>query len=241
MIEAVSNLDAVPGRTTNQKYKLTCPFWSKSFLPLISVPGFCEKTSLTGAFFYSAFLCIAPAGRPKKITCAAVEELTSGLAPGPNDKRARRRTFRQLMETRPRQVSARLISSVDKRQGIVENILRRDKRSQSPTGCRPCLLAGLSGTAGLFTVLLNHQEERGGVDYAKIKREGKMKTAIAILAVSMLMSSCAVLNTPMINRETGDIKKCEAFGFGWLGVPMAFAAQENCKEQMRTAGYEVAE
>ena len=68
-----------------------------------------------------------------------------------------------------------------------------------------------------------------------------MKTAIAILAASLIMVGCASLSTPMVNRETGDIKKCESFGIGWLGVPVAFAIQEDCKAKMRTAGYEVIE
>ena len=64
-----------------------------------------------------------------------------------------------------------------------------------------------------------------------------MKTAIAILAASMLMLGCAALSTPMQNPETGDVKKCESFGFGWIGTPVAFALQADCKAKMRTAGY----
>ena len=64
-----------------------------------------------------------------------------------------------------------------------------------------------------------------------------MRTVIALAVVAVLLSSCASLNTPMVNTETGQIHNCEAFGFGIIGVPMAYGLIDECEKKMQKAGY----
>jgi hypothetical protein len=66
-----------------------------------------------------------------------------------------------------------------------------------------------------------------------------MKT-IAIISL-LLLSGCVSLNTPMVNPRTYDTLPCHAWGFGWLGVPVALVSHSNCVSDLKKAGYVPAE
>lgn len=63
-----------------------------------------------------------------------------------------------------------------------------------------------------------------------------MKIIIAIITLFTL-SSCAALSTQYQHPVTKEMKKCEAAGFGYVGVPLAFIMQEACKGEMKKAGF----
>jgi hypothetical protein len=64
-----------------------------------------------------------------------------------------------------------------------------------------------------------------------------MKIIIAVITLTALLSSCAALSTQYQNPVTKEMKKCEAFGIGWIGAPAAFIMQEQCKGEMKKAGF----
>jgi len=66
-----------------------------------------------------------------------------------------------------------------------------------------------------------------------------MKT---IVIISLLfLTSCVSMNTSMVNPRTNDMQPCHAWGFGWLGAPLALAAHSNCVSNLKKAGYVPAE
>ena len=64
-----------------------------------------------------------------------------------------------------------------------------------------------------------------------------MKFMLIVAAVAVLASGCASLNSPMVNPNTGQVQNCEAFGFGFIGVPMAYGIVNECEEKLTKAGF----
>jgi len=133
MERKVNNLDIIRRRISNHKYNL--PLLEQTFSSFFPCDGLIEKVSLIGAFFYSAFLSIASAGLPKKITCATDSRIDFWSCPGPTRYTRLPRVKRSLRQLIAKATTAdvsylthRWISD----KGEVENILRCDKRSQSP-------------------------------------------------------------------------------------------------------------
>lgn len=63
-----------------------------------------------------------------------------------------------------------------------------------------------------------------------------MKT-VAVVAVGLLLSGCAVMSEEMVNPSTGMSQKCESFGFGIIGTPIAIATQLECEKKLKEAGF----
>lgn len=64
---------------------------------------------------------------------------------------------------------------------------------------------------------------------------------LSIIAVSLLLSSCATPNTMMVNPTNGQLANCSATGWGWAGAPLAIMSHDSCVESMRTVGWVTAE
>ena len=62
-----------------------------------------------------------------------------------------------------------------------------------------------------------------------------MKTIIIICL--LFLSGCVSMNTMMVNPTTNETQPCHAWGFGWIGVPVALVAHNNCVNKFKEAGY----
>lgn len=51
------------------------------------------------------------------------------------------------------------------------------------------------------------------------------------------MTGCVVLDTTLVNPDTGGPEKCTATGFGYIGAPLAIMMQEDCKKTLKGKGY----
>jgi len=61
-----------------------------------------------------------------------------------------------------------------------------------------------------------------------------------ILLFSVLaLTGCVSEKTAMVNQE-GKVVHCDAWGFGWLGAPVAMAQHHDCVKNAQAAGYAVA-
>ncbi len=63
-----------------------------------------------------------------------------------------------------------------------------------------------------------------------------MKTLLPIFAL-LLLTSCAEMNTTLVNPETKEWRACQNSGWGWLGTPIAIAQHNECVKRMKAQGY----
>jgi len=63
-----------------------------------------------------------------------------------------------------------------------------------------------------------------------------MKKSILLLAGMLVLGGCAQLKTVMVDPANGNVMNCEAFGFGWLGVPIAYSIVDDCEKKSKAAG-----
>ena len=59
---------------------------------------------------------------------------------------------------------------------------------------------------------------------------------LILLAVAVALSGCASLQTVMVSPDGGKVSNCEAFGFGLLGVPIAYSIVDECEKKSKAAG-----
>lgn len=64
-----------------------------------------------------------------------------------------------------------------------------------------------------------------------------MKRVIAVAVMALVISGCVSISTPVKNKETQETRKCETWGFGWLGVPVALISYQECITEMEKAGF----
>jgi hypothetical protein len=59
---------------------------------------------------------------------------------------------------------------------------------------------------------------------------------IAIFAVAVLLTGCVSEKTALTN-SAGQSTRCDAWGFGIIGVPVAMASHADCMKKAQAAGY----
>lgn len=64
-----------------------------------------------------------------------------------------------------------------------------------------------------------------------------MRTPILLLS-ALALTGCVSEKTAMVNQE-GKVVHCDAWGFGWLGAPVAMAQHHDCVKNAQVAGYTV--
>jgi hypothetical protein len=63
-----------------------------------------------------------------------------------------------------------------------------------------------------------------------------MKTILIIMAL-FLFTGCAVMSGTFQHPVTKQVKKCDAWGVGWLGAPVAVFSYYECKSTLEKIGY----
>ncbi len=58
-----------------------------------------------------------------------------------------------------------------------------------------------------------------------------------IILVIVFSIGCAAPSQVLRHPQTGQIAKCESFGWGWLGTPMALIMHQDCIDKMKESGY----
>lgn len=69
------------------------------------------------------------------------------------------------------------------------------------------------------------------------ERRGEMKKLVILLLLGTLVSGCGGFSQKYKHKETGQQSKCESWGFGWLGFPIAIATFYDCKREHERNGY----
>lgn len=59
---------------------------------------------------------------------------------------------------------------------------------------------------------------------------------VLLLAACALLAGCVSENTALINPE-GQVVHCKAWGFGWLGAPVAMIQHHDCVKKAEANGY----
>lgn len=62
-----------------------------------------------------------------------------------------------------------------------------------------------------------------------------MKRLLLVFAV-VVLAGCVSEKTAMINQQ-GTVVHCDAWGFGWIGAPVAMAEHHDCVKKAQAAGY----
>lgn len=62
------------------------------------------------------------------------------------------------------------------------------------------------------------------------------KTGIVIVALSLGLSACVSQKATLVNAR-GETARCNQWGFGLVGVPVALAQHEKCLKDAKAAGY----
>jgi hypothetical protein len=63
-----------------------------------------------------------------------------------------------------------------------------------------------------------------------------MKTTI-LLMVAITLTGCVSEKTLLRNSTTGQTTRCDAWGFGVIGAPVAMASHSDCMKKAHEAGY----
>lgn len=64
-----------------------------------------------------------------------------------------------------------------------------------------------------------------------------MRTLILVFS-TLALTGCVSEKTAMVNQQ-GKVIHCDAWGFGWLGAPVAMAEHHDCVKKAQGAGYTV--
>ena len=64
-----------------------------------------------------------------------------------------------------------------------------------------------------------------------------MKRVLILLVIATLCG-CVSEKTMLVN-PAGKVLHCDAWGFGWLGAPVAMAEHHDCVKKANAAGYTV--
>jgi hypothetical protein len=64
-----------------------------------------------------------------------------------------------------------------------------------------------------------------------------MRTPILLFS-ALVLTGCVSEKTAMVNQQ-GRVIHCDAWGFGWLGAPVAMAEHHDCVKKAQGAGYTV--
>jgi len=62
------------------------------------------------------------------------------------------------------------------------------------------------------------------------------KTALLVAAAMLTLSGCVSTSKMMVDPNTGNTQDCSAFGFGYIGVPLALIMQSECEEKFKKMG-----
>lgn len=60
-----------------------------------------------------------------------------------------------------------------------------------------------------------------------------MRTLMLLLS-ALALTGCVSEKTAMVNQQ-GKVVHCDAWGFGWLGAPVAMAQHHNCVKNAQAA------
>lgn len=60
---------------------------------------------------------------------------------------------------------------------------------------------------------------------------------IVTIAVSAILLTGCVSEKTVLTNPAGQQTRCDAWGFGWLGAPVAMAQHHDCMTKAHAAGY----
>lgn len=66
--------------------------------------------------------------------------------------------------------------------------------------------------------------------------KGETVKRFLLLFTAVIIAGCVSEKTAMINPQ-GTVIHCDAWGFGWLGAPVAMAQHHDCVKKAQAAGY----
>jgi hypothetical protein len=82
-----------------------------------------------------------------------------------------------------------------------------------------------------------YRDKRGVWNYSDTQGKGRVMKMVILSMMLFLLVGCAVLSTNLKNPQTNEIVKCEHWGWGWLGTPMALIMHQDCIDKMKKSGY----